>query len=156
MYTTGLIKEHQVQQFNMANYPFPMYSADLEKEKGYSNALVEFKNDIQKATGLIISISEHNGYPSAYFKNMVDWLSRLERKFLMDKKILLLATSPGKRGGMGALEVVKLMLPRFGAEIVTTFSLPSFLENFDMDDGIKDKALATKHLQALNTFLDTL
>lgn len=155
-HTVSLTSKHEIQTMNMANCPFPMYSEDYEKEKGYSNSLVEFKNDIQKADGLIISVNEHNGNPSAYFKNLIDWLSRLERNFLDDKKILLMSTSPGKRGGIGALEVVKNILPRFGAEIVSTFSLPSFHTNFDSELGITDKNLAQEHQNAIEEFLKTL
>ena len=45
------------------------------------------------------------------------------------------------------------MLPRFGANISATFSLPSFYENFDADKGILDKDLSEGHQQALNEFL---
>ena len=155
-YTGSLIEGHEIQLLNMANYPFPMYSEDVEKEKGFSNSLVEFKNDIQQAGGLIISVNEHNGNPSAYFKNLIDWLSRLDRKFLTDKKVLLMSTSPGKRGGIGALGVVEQIFTHFGAEVISTFSLPSFYENLDSKEGIKGNDLVEAHKKALNQFLDAI
>ena len=141
---------------NLANFPFPMYSADYERDKGYSNSLVELKGDIAKADGLIISVNEHNSNPSAYFKNVLDWLSRLELKFLADKKVFLMSTSGGKRGGTGSLEVIKNLLPRFGAEVVDTFSLPSFHDNFDEEKGISNTDMAKEHLQKLNEFLTNI
>jgi len=155
-HTVSLISGHETQVMNMANCPFPMYSEDHEKEKGYSNSLVELKDDIQKADGLILSVNEHNSNPSAYFKNVIDWLSRLERKFLENNKVLLMSTSGGKRGGSSALEVTKNFLPRFGAEIVTTFSLPSFHENFDVEKGILDVDLAAEHQKTIDAFLNSL
>ncbi len=154
-FTTSLLKEHDFQLLDMSYYPFPMYSEDEEKRNGFSNSLVELKETIDKVDGLLISVNEHNSNPSAYFKNLVDWLSRLERKFLVDKKIFLMSTSGGKRGGAGALEVTKSLLPRFGAEISATFSLPSYYENFN-DDGIVDVSLRNEHQAALNAFLETL
>lgn len=154
-YTTSLIEGHQIQLLNMCHYPFPMYSADDEKQKGYSNSLIELKNDFQKTESVILSVNEHNSNPSAYFKNVLDWLSRLERKFLEDKKIFLMSASGGKRGGIGALGVIQDLLPRFGGEIVSTFSLPSFHENFGTD-GIIHKELGSQHKEALETFLNTL
>ncbi|MBS9463008.1 NAD(P)H-dependent oxidoreductase [Flagellimonas sp. 389] len=151
-YTTALIETHKIQLYDMTRYPFPMYSEDDERQKGFSNSLVELKNDIQRVDALLISVNEHNGNPSAYFKNLLDWLSRLERKFLQDKTIFLMSTSGGKSGGANSLKVVKNMLPRFGAEIVSTFSLPSFKENFEAD-GIVDDTLRTEHQQALDAFL---
>ncbi|WP_420601963.1 NADPH-dependent FMN reductase [Flagellimonas sp.] len=154
-HTTSLVEGHEVRLLNMAGYPFPMFSEDEEKEKGYSNSLVELKDDIGKVDAIVLSVNEHNGNPSAYFKNVLDWLSRIERKFLEGKKVLLMSTSPGKRGGIGALEVVKNMLPRFGAEIVSEFSLPSFYDNFDEND-ITDASLKQQHQEALDIFLQSL
>lgn len=153
--TASLVEGHDVRVLDMANHPFPIFSEDDEKNKGYSNALVEFKEDIKKADGLILSVNEHNGNPSAYFKNVLDWLSRLDRKFLEGTKVLLMSTSGGKRGGMGSLGVIQNMLPRFGAEIIATFSLPSFYDTFS-EDGILDESLKAEHQKALQTFLDSL
>lgn len=155
-HTASKIEDHKVQLLNMANYPFPMYGEDIEKEKGYSNSLVEFRGYIQNADGLIISVNEHNSNPSAYFKNLIDWLSRLDRKFLTDKKVLLMSTSPGKRGGIGALGVVEQIFTRFSAQIMSTFSLPSFHDNLNLEEGITDKELADNHKKALIEFLDVL
>ncbi|SHG26777.1 NADPH-dependent FMN reductase [Flagellimonas flava] len=154
-HTVSMVDNNDVQVMDMVRYPFPMYSEDEERQNGFSNSLIELKNDIQAANGLILSVNEHNGNPSAYFKNVLDWLSRLERKFLADTKVLLMSTSPGKRGGVGALGIVEQLLPRFGAEITATFSLPSFHENFG-SDGIVDHELKSSHQEALATFLESL
>lgn len=152
-YTASLATDHKVQLLNMANLPFPMYSEDYEKENGFSNSLVEIKNDIQDADGVIISINEHNSNPSAYFKNFLDWLSRLDKRFLEDKKVLLMSTSPGGRGGIGALEAIKNVLPRFGATSVISFSLPSFYQNFEEGKGIIEPELSIAHQKAVADFL---
>ena len=155
-YTAGLIDGKEVQILNMANFPFPLYSEDVEKTKGFSNSLMELRDDIKSAEGLIISVNEHNGSPSAYFKNLIDWLSRLERKFLADKKILLMGASPGGRGAVGSIGLVENLLPRFGGEVVAKFSFPSFHSNFDAEKGIVDEALAEMHRTALKAFLSKI
>ncbi len=152
-YTANLVQGVEVQILNMANFPFPMYSYDYENERGFSNSLMELRDDIRNSEGLVISLNEHNGSPSAYFKNLIDWLSRLERNFLEGKKIFLMSASPGGRGAMGSLGIVEKLLPRFGGEIVATFSLPSFSQNFDPSKGITNAELADKHQQALEEFL---
>jgi len=152
-YTISLIEDHEVQLLNMVNMPFPIYSEDLEREQGFSNSLIEFKDELQAADGLIISVNEHNGNPSAYTKNLLDWLSRLELKFLEGARILLMSTSRGKRGGAGSLQVIETLLPRFGAKILATFSLPSYTRNFSLVEGITNDALAAAHREALNRFL---
>lgn len=47
-----------------------------------------------------------------------------------------MATSPGGRGGANVLEIAKNALPRYGADIKATFSLPSFEANFDVEKGV--------------------
>jgi NAD(P)H-dependent FMN reductase len=155
-YTVKRIGNHEIQQMDMAYFPLPMFSEDYEKEHGYTNSLVELRDDLLHAEGLVLSVNEHNGYPSAYFKNLIDWLSRLERKFLENTKIFLMSTSPGKRGAIGSQEKVAEILTRFGGEIVATFSLPSFQENFSREKGILSPELAEDHQQSLQLFLDAL
>ena len=154
-YTVSLLENHNVQTLDMARYPFPMYSADEEKQKGFSNSLIEFKDYFQQSQGLILSVNEHNGNPSGYFKNLLDWLSRLERKFLADTAVFLMSASPGKRGGIGAMGIIQDLLPRFGAEIASTFSLPSFGEAFSNGE-IIDQSLKEQHTKALDIFLQKL
>jgi NAD(P)H-dependent FMN reductase len=155
-FTSTLINGHEVRLRDMANYPFPMYSQDVEKNSGFSNSLVEFKNEIANAEGLIISVNEHNSYPSAYFKNVIDWLSRLDAQFLVDKKILLMATSNGGRGAIGALEVAEKMLTRFKGDVVESFSLPKYGENFDEGKGITNEDLAKTHAEKVASFIKSI
>jgi NAD(P)H-dependent FMN reductase len=151
-YTASLLKDKKIKLLDMSEYPFPMYSEDYEKEYGFTKSLMEFKDEISNATGLIISVNEHNSYPSAYFKNLIDWLSRLDSKFLVDKKIFLMATSYGGRGAIGSLEVTEKIFSRFKGEVVESFSLPQFSQNFNEKEGITNKDLAQKHSEKLNSF----
>ena len=66
-----------------------------------------------------------------------------------------MSTSGGKRGAIGSLSVIEKMLPRFGADVVATFSLPSFYDNFS-DEGILDESLSAAHQKTLQQFLDSL
>src|SRR6056297_3775401 len=104
-HTISLVQKHDIQTLNMAEHPFPMYSEDHENEHGFSDALMNLKDDIKKSDGIILSVNEHNGNPSAYFKNVLDWLSRLDRNFLEGTKVSLMSTSGGKRGAKGAMAV---------------------------------------------------
>ena len=155
-HTCQLVEGHDIQLLNLANFPFPMFSVDLEKKKGYSNSLIEFRDDISASQGMIISVNEHNGNPSAFFKNLLDWLSRVDRNFLDNTKVLLMSTSPGKGGGRSSLGIIEKMFTYFGAEILATFSMPSFNSNFDSGKGIKDTELKEAHSQALQAFLKGL
>ena len=131
---TGRISEHEVEIIKLCELEFPMYSIVREKEGIPQN--VKFLYDkIVDHPALIISVNEYNASVSGFFKNIIDWLSRVDRKFLENKKILLMSTSPGQRGGASALEYCKGQFPRMGGEIVESFSLPQFYQNFDSEKG---------------------
>ena len=155
-YTISQINGHEVKLLNMANHTFPMYSEDREKQLGFPEAIVQMNTRIAVADAVVISVNEHNGGASAYFKNLLDWLSRVDRNHLENTKVLLMSASPGGRGAIGALEYVKKALPRVGADIVATFSLPSFYTNFNEEKGIIDPELSNAHTKALKSFISEL
>lgn len=124
------LKKTKSSVIRLTDYPLPMFGEDLEREEGYPELLQELLAEIKEADGLLLSVNEHNGTVSAFFKNVIDWLSRLEYKFLSDKKVFLMSTSDGKRGALSANEYTARVLPRFGTEEIFTFQLPSFSTTF--------------------------
>jgi len=94
-----------------------------------------FLDKISTADILVVSLAENNGNYSVAFKNVFDWCSRINGKVFQEKPMLLMATSPGGRGGASVLEIAKSNFPRFGAILKGTFSLPSFNDNFDVENG---------------------
>ncbi len=155
-YTAGLVTDQDVSLLELAQYDIPMYSADLERASGIPGMVAELKDRFQGAGGLILSVNEHNSNPSAFFKNVLDWFSRADRNFLSDTPVYLMSTSGGRRGASSSRSVVEQMLPRFGGNVVASFSLPQFFENFDPASGIKDPEMATEHRTKLEAFLDVL
>ncbi len=144
---------HEIKIQDFSQYELPLYSADREREKGIPVSVKIINRIIQEHDALLLAVNEHNGNVSAYFKNMIDWLSRLDRNFLANKRILLISTSPGRRGAASALEYTKGILPRFGGEVIESFSLPSFQDNFKngkilnevLDMGIEDVLTTFSH-----------
>ncbi len=152
VYAASYMTEHDVKVLQLHNYAMPMYSEDEEK-KGFPGMALGLKQEISEADALIIAVNEHNGSWSAFFKNTIDWLSRIDRNFLQDKKILLMSTSPGQRGGMSALEFGKNVLPRFGGEIIESFSFPSFYDNFSIETkAVTNETLVLGLNEVLSTF----
>lgn len=135
-YTAGRIQEHEVRVLKLRDYEFPMFSKDHEEVRGIPSNIKLLKDLIDEHDALILSVSENNRMISAFFKNVIDWLSRLDRNFLEGKKILLMSTSPGKRGGAAALEYSKMVVALFGGDVVESFSLPEFHKSFDVEKEI--------------------
>lgn len=69
------------------------------------------------------------------------------------KPTVILATSPGGRGGAGVLQAAVDSAPHYGNEIKGSMSIPSFYTNFDADAGTLTNAELD---QELRTVLATL
>lgn len=123
---------------DLNDFVAPLYSADEESANGIPDAAKAFVSEIEQVDGIILSLAEHNGSYAAAFKNIFDWGTRHKQKVWSDKPMLLLSTSPGARGGSTVLAAAVNTFPHLGANVVATFSLPSFGENFSQDAGIKD------------------
>jgi len=130
---TATIRNGETSLIRLTDFPLPMFGEDIERKEGYPDTLQDLLSIIKEADGLIISVNEHNGTVSAYFKNVLDWLSRIEYKFLQDKKVMLLSTSNGKRGARGALQYTASVLPRFDAEVIDSVPVASYKEVYDAD-----------------------
>lgn len=129
-YAAHLFQNASVEVLDLNDYEMPIYSTDREKENGVPQLAVDFFSKITQSDIVVVSLAEHNGAYATAFKNVFDWVSRHNNKLFQQKPVLLLATSPGPRGGMGVLEIAKDRFPRHDAQLIGTFSLPSFNDNF--------------------------
>ena len=98
----------------------------------------------------MIASPEYNGSIPAAFKNVIDWISRVNMKFLGDKPVLLLSTSPGKNGGATNLAQMAKLLPWWGAQLVENQSFGNFNEIYDSESNkvIGDAAIQLQELAA--------
>ena len=139
-YAGSRVSNATVAVLDLNDFKLPMFGVDYEKEHGIPQMAHDFLNHIKAADGVVVSLAEHNGAYAAVFKNIYDWMSRIDGKLWNDKPMLLMATSPGGRGGQTVLDIAANKFPRMGANLMSTFSLPNFNENFSKD-GIVDSEL---------------
>ena len=149
-YTSSLFKNTSVEILDLNDFEMPVFSVDKE-ENGFPKEAQNFLDKIEESDLLVVSLAEHNGAYSAAFKNILDWTSRINGKVFQGKRMLLMATSPGARGGQSVLEIAKDRFPRHDAILVGTFSLPSFYENFDKVNGIINDDLKNELLEIVNS-----
>ncbi len=129
-YVAGKVENSEVVVADLNDYDLPMYGIDWETEKGFPEGAKQLGELFESADALVVSLAEHNGSYAAAFKSAADWMSRIDRNVWKNKPMLLMATSPGGRGGASVLETAISGFPRQGANVIATFSLPSFHENF--------------------------
>ncbi len=139
---------------HLNDFEMPIYSIDREKEQGFPQLAKDFVELINKADGILISFAEYNGSFTSAFKNIYDWISRIEKPVWKNKPMMILATSPGERGGVRILSHVQQLFPSTGAQLAGIFSLPSFASNFD--GGITDERLLAEFQEQLELFQQAL
>jgi NAD(P)H-dependent FMN reductase len=149
-YAANLFSNATVELLDLNDYEMPIYSVDKEKENGIPTLAHQFYDKIGSADLIVLSLAEHNGAYSSAFKNILDWASRINNKTFQQKPMLLLATSPGARGGSTVLEIAKNRFPFQGADLKGSFSLPNFNENFDLVKGITNPELKNQLMEIIH------
>lgn len=149
-YAATQIQDATVTVVDLNDYEMPLYGIDREKETGIPRLAHDFKALIDAHDLIVISFAEHNGSYTVAFKNLMDWVSRIDQKMWGQRPMFLLSTSPGRRGGASVLETGRVRAGFMGGEIVATFSLPSFKANFSSAEGIIEPNLAADFQEKLN------
>jgi NAD(P)H-dependent FMN reductase len=151
-YACSLLQDAETEILDLNDYELPLFSVDREEALGQPELAHDFLSKIESCDALIISFAEHNGTYSVAYKNLFDWCSRIRKEIYFNKPAILLSTSPGGRGGAGVLAVAENSLPRFGAVVKASLSIPSFYENFDLKKGtLANGELNEKLLEAVRS-----
>ncbi len=154
-YTANQIDDVNVKVLDLNDFELPLYGMDYEIAHGIPDNAQRFLDIIKSSDAIVLSLAEHNGAYAAAFKNIFDWMSRIDNKLWNEKPMLLMATSPGGRGGSTVLEIAKGRFPYMGANIVAEFSLPSFGQNFS-DGKITNSDLNNQHLLAIEKLKEAI
>ena len=147
-YAAGLADAADVEILDLNDFELPLFSVDREEKLGQPELAHAFVDKIGGCDAVLISLAEHNGSYSAAYKSLFDWASRINPKVYQDKPMVLLATSPGGRGGKSVLELALNQMPRFGGQVVASVSVPSFDENFNSDTGKIENGEIEARIQA--------
>lgn len=92
----------------------------------------------------MISYAEHNGHYTAFYKNLFDWTSRITKEVYQGKPTVFFSVSPGSGGAETVLQAAAASAEYFAADLRGTLSIPSFGDNFDLENN----KLVNRELQA--------
>jgi len=93
----------------------PLYNGDVEAA-GTPAAVVDLKDAITRADGVLVVTPEYNRTIPGVVKNALDWISRKPNP-LEGKPCAVISASPGGGGGAMAQPAVKLVLHSLKAEL---------------------------------------
>ncbi len=113
----------EVTVIDLRDYPMPLYDGDLEASEGLPDNALALKALFLDHQGLLISSPEYNGGMSAVLKNAIDWVSRSSPgapglAAYEDKIAALVATSPGRLGGLRGLAHLRQILSNVGVLVL--------------------------------------
>jgi len=154
-YAANQVDNAEIIVVDLTEFELPLYGIDQETESGFPEDVKRLNDLLDSSDGLVISLAEHNGSYSTAFKNAFDWLSRLDKKVWKNKPMLLMACSPGGRGGSSVLQAAKSSFPHLGGNIVANFSLPSFYDNFS-ENGLTNEELNTELNQKIKLLQEAI
>ncbi len=138
----------EVEVLDLNDFEMPIYSTDREEAGGIPEHAQRFFRKIGEADAVLLSFPEHNGSYSAAFKNLYDWTSRIDMKVYQSKPVVMLATSPGGRGGASVLQAATGSAPFFGADLRASLAIPSFYDKFDSERGTVSDAETAAELRS--------
>lgn len=150
-FTLPMFPKGELEVIDLNDYPVPTFSVDQEK-LGFPDGAMRFLEKIKESDAIICSMSEHNRNWTAAFKNLFDWCSRKELKLWQEKPMFVMSTSPGGYGGQNSLNIAKTVFPQFGGQLIDTFALPKYYENFDEVNGIINAELLAELKEKITKF----
>ena len=136
----------EVTEIDLVDYRLPVYDGDLEAAEGLPAKAKELKALFLKHQGLLISSPEYNSSLTAALKNVIDWVSRSERKdepplqCFDGKAAALMAASPGALGGLRGLVHLRAILQNIKVLVLPgQVAVPQAHEAFGPDGTLKDE-----------------
>ena len=154
-YAASQLEGAEVEILDINDFELPLFSEDREAELGQPELAKAFLEKIGSSDAIIISFAEHNGSYTVAYKNIFDWASRINPKVFQNKSMVFLATSPGPGGAASVLAAATASAPFFDGEVKASLSVPSFYDNYDIEQGrIINDEINTQLLTAVDSLLE--
>ena len=144
------LAEAEVTRISLADYPLPLFDADLLADSGLPDAAVQLKRMVMAHQGVFITSPEYSASVTPLLKNAIDWISRgagrgeANYTAFKGRVFAIGAASSGSGGGMRSLLALRQILELGCGTLVIPeqISVPGADQAFDDMDNLKDEALA--------------
>jgi chromate reductase len=152
-----------VTRISLADYPLPLYEADLDARVGQPANAFALKQMIMAHHGVFITSPEYSASVTPILKNAIDWVSRVRERgdpthaAFKGRVFAIASASPGRAGGLRSLMALRQILELgCGALVIPEqVAIPSADQAFDEMDNIIDTGTANLFRAELQRLLDT-
>ena len=123
----------------------PPFNEDWEADPA-PLAVVQLRQLIADADGLLIATPEYNGSIPGQLKNALDWASRPQgAAVLLGKPAAVISASPGAGGAAGAAADLRKVLAVGGASVIApTLAVPRAFAQFTSEGQLADPELGAQ------------
>ena len=151
-----------VTRISLADYPLPIYEADLDARVGQPANALALKQMIMAHHGVFITSPEYSASVTPLLKNAIDWVSRVRERgdstyaAFKGRVFAIASASPGRAGGLRSLMALRQILELgCGALVIPEqVAIPGAEEAFDDMDNIIDTGTANLFRAEMQRLLD--
>lgn len=152
-----------VTRISLADFPLPIYDADLEANSGPPENAIRLKHLMMQHQGVFIASPEYNASITPLLKNTIDWISRARAAreaplaAYRNRVFALGAASNGSYGGARSLMALRQVLELGCGALVIPDQVTVFKagEAFDEMDNLTDERTATQLKAVAARLVDT-
>jgi chromate reductase len=139
-----------VTHLSLADYPLPLYDADLEAKSGVPDNALRLKRHFMGHRAVFIASPEYNASVTPLLKNTLDWISRVREggepplAAYRNRVFALGSAAPGAYGGMRSLMALRQVLELGCGALVLPeqISVRGAASAFDDHDNLRDEPSA--------------
>jgi chromate reductase len=106
----------EVTRISLADYPLPLYEADLDARAGQPAEALQLKQMIQAHHGVFITSPEYSASVTPLLKNALDWISRVRERgdptyaAFKNRVFAIASASHASAGGLRSLMALRQIL----------------------------------------------
>ena len=110
------LAEADVTHISLADYPLPIYDADLAAQSGPPANALKLKQLLGAHPGVFLACPEYNASITPLLKNTIDWISTVRESgeaqlaVFQNRAFALGGASPGRSGALNSLLTVRQVL----------------------------------------------
>jgi chromate reductase, NAD(P)H dehydrogenase (quinone) len=110
------LADAEVTRISLADYPLPVYDADLVAKEGPPANAVQLKKLLAAHRGVFIASPEYNASITPLLKNAIDWISvvrdpgEVQLAVFQNRVFAIGGASPGRSGALNSLLTLRQVL----------------------------------------------
>jgi len=157
------LADADVTRISLADYPLPIYDADVAEKSGPPYNAVKLKQLLSAHHGAFIASPEYNASITPLIKNTIDWISVVRERgeaqlaVFQNRVFALGGASPRRSGATHSLLAVRQGLAAgCGALVIAEqVTVPNAEQAFDEMDELRDARAASQLKLVVRKLIDT-